>query len=88
MGVNLFHQKQFDLAAGPWWDGLFERFVRSIKRCLRKILKSLRFNYEQLITLLAHIQAVINNHPPTVMYEEPGEALTPHHLLHGHIINL
>ena len=29
------------------------------------ILKNLRFNYEQLLTLLVHIQAVINKRPPT-----------------------
>ena len=44
------------------------------------ILKNLRFNYEQLLTLLVHIQAVINNRPPTFMYEELKEkVLTPYH---------
>ena len=80
--------QKFNLAATPLWGGLFERFVHSIKRCLKKILKNLRFEYKQLYALLKHIQAVINNGPLTFMYEEPGEDFTPHHLLYGHTINL
>ena len=76
--------QKFNLAAKPLWGGLFERFVRSIKRCLKKILKNLRYEYKQLYALLKHIQAVINNGPLTFMYEEPGEDFTPHHLLYGH----
>ena len=30
---------KFNLVAAPWWGGLFERFVRSIKRCLKKDIK-------------------------------------------------
>ena len=49
----------------------------------------MRFNYEQLLTLLAHIQTVINNCPLTLMYEAPGEkVLTPHHSLYGRTFNL
>ena len=45
------------------------------------ISKNLRFNYEQLLTLLVHIQAVINNRPPTFMYEELEEkVLIPYHI--------
>ena len=25
-------------AKAPWWGGVFERMVRSMKRCLRKII--------------------------------------------------
>ena len=53
------------------------------------ILNNLRFDYEQLLTLLAHIQAVINNRSLTFMYKETGEeVLTPHHLLYEPKINL
>ena len=75
---------RFNLAAAPWWGGLFERFVRSVKRCLKKILNNLRLDYEYMLTLLAQIQVVINNRPLTFMYDEPGEeVLTPNHLLFG-----
>ena len=46
---------KFNLAAAPWLGGLFEWFVQSIKRCfLKMIIRNLRFNYEQLLTLLGH----------------------------------
>ena len=64
---------RFNLAAAPWWGGLFERFVRSVKRYLKKILNNLRLDYEYMLTLLAQIQVVINNRPLTFMYDEPGE---------------
>ena len=80
---------KFNLAAAPWWGGLFERFVRSVKRCLKKVLNNLRLDYEHMLTLLAQIQVVINNRPLTFMYDEPGEeVLTPNHLLFGRKINL
>ena len=47
---------KFNLAAASWWGGFFGRLVRFFKKCLKKILKNLRFNYEQLLTLLAHTQ--------------------------------
>ena len=80
---------RFNLAAVPWWSGLFEMFVRSVKRCLKEILNNLRLDYEYMLTLLAQIQVVINNRPLTFMYDEPGEeVLTPNHLLFGRKINL
>ena len=54
---------KLNLVAAPWWGGLFERFIHSIKICLKKTLKNLRLSYEQLLTLLAYIQAIINNRP-------------------------
>ena len=80
---------RFNIAAAPWWGGLFERFVRSVKRCLKKILNNLRLDYEYMLTLLAQIQVVFNNCPLTFMYDEPGEeVLSPNHLLFGRKINL
>ena len=90
MGVNLLDKKhkrfivkkgitwKLNFAAAPWWGGLFEWFVHSIKRCLKKLLKNLRFNYKQLLTLLAHIQAVINNRILAFIHEEPGEEVLTH----------
>ena len=73
---------KFNLAAAPWWGGMFERMVRSTKRCLKKILLRSYLNYEELLTVLSEIQSTLNNRPLTFMYEEPGEIpLTPNHLL-------
>ena len=61
---------QFNLASAPWWVGMFERMMRSMKRCLRELLGRSRVDYEQLLTLLSEIQTIINNRPLTFLYNE------------------
>ena len=51
---------------------VFERMVRSMKRCLRKVLGN----------------AKLNARPLTEEYEEfEGEVLTPSHLIYGRVIS-
>ena len=50
---------QFTLPSTPSWNGMFERMIRSMKKCLKKLLGRSRVDYEQLLTLLAEIQTVI-----------------------------
>ena len=58
--------------------------VRSVKRILRKILKTARLSYEEVLTILAEIEVVTSNRPLTFSYEEPGdETLSPNHLVFG-----
>ena len=40
----------------PWQGGVFERSIRSVKRCLSKILLKKTFTYEKLLTTLIHIE--------------------------------
>ena len=75
---------KFNLAKAPWWGGFFERLVRSTKRCLKKQLGNARLAYEELMTLLCEVEAVLNSRPLTFVYaEDVEEALTPSHLLIG-----
>jgi hypothetical protein len=75
---------RFNLARAPWWGGMFERMVRSTKRCLRKAVGSRRLTYEELNTVLIEIEAVLNNRPLTYIYENDVEVpLTPSHLFCG-----
>ena len=75
---------QFNPPASPWWGGIYERLVRSTKRCLKKILWNAKLSYEEVLTILLEIELVLNNRPLTFTYEEPGdEVLTPNHLLFG-----
>ena len=68
---------------------MFERMIRSMKRCLRKLLGRSRVDYEQLHMLLTEIQTIVNNRPLTFLYDDPAEVvLTPNHLLFGRKINL
>ena len=79
---------KFNLAAAPWWGGIYERLVRSTKRCLKKVLFRQHFSYEQMITVLNEITCTINNRPLTFLYEDSGDiALTPNHLLFGRTLD-
>ncbi|XP_074629581.1 uncharacterized protein LOC141887214 [Acropora palmata] len=74
----------FNLERAPWWGGYFERLVQSLKRCLKKILKSAKVTSEELQTVLVEIEATLNSRPLTfVSSREIEEPLTPYHLLCG-----
>ncbi|XP_044183283.1 uncharacterized protein LOC122963962 [Acropora millepora] len=75
---------RFNLERAPWWGGFFERMVRCVKRCLKKILKSAKLTYEELLTVVVEIECVLNSRPLTyVSSEDRVEPLTPSHLLTG-----
>ena len=71
---------KYNLAKAPWWDGLYERMVRSVKRCLKKMLRFSLLTYEELITVLAEVEAVISSRPLTYVSEgDIDEPLTLSH---------
>ena len=75
---------RFNLPLAPWWGGMFERMVRSTKRCLKKIIGSSLLSYEELATVLAEVETVINNRPLTYLEENDVETcVTPSHLHFG-----
>ena len=67
--------------------GIFERMIKSAKRCLKKSVERASVTYDELSTLVTEIEAVLNSRPltyvSTVDLEEP---LTPSHLLLGYRI--
>ena len=75
---------RFNLARAPWWGGLFERMVRSTKRCLKKAVGSQRLTFEELQTELVKIEAILNSRPLTYMYVNDFEVpVSPSHLFRG-----
>ena len=63
---------------------MFERMVRSTKRCLRKMIGHAKLTYDELVTVLAEVEAVVNSRPIAyVSTADLDEALTPSHLLIG-----
>ncbi|XP_065052637.1 uncharacterized protein LOC135681915, partial [Rhopilema esculentum] len=70
----------FNLPRCPWAGGIFERMVRSVKRCLRKVLGNARLTQDELHTVLTEIECTLNSRPLTYQYEI-GEVLTPSHLI-------
>ena len=64
--------------------------VKSTKRCLRKMIGRAHFSFDELITALTEIEAVINSRPLSyISASDIEEPLTPSHLLVGRrILNL
>ena len=74
----------FNLEKAPWWGGIFERLIQSVKRSLRKTIGQAKFTYDELNTVLIEIEAILNSRPLTyVTSEDLEEPLTPSHLLIG-----
>ena len=73
------------VSKAPWWGGFFERLVRSVKRCLKKVIGHSRLSYDDLLTLVVEIEGTLNSRPLTFMAaDDLEEPLTPSHLLTGH----
>ena len=70
----------FNLPKAPWWGGLFERLIKSVKRCLRKIIGQARLTYDEMTTALVEVEAVLNSRPLIyVAMDDLDEPLTPSH---------
>ena len=74
---------KFIVACAPSWGGFWERLVRTVKRSLFKILQRASVTYEELLTVVAEIEGIMNSRPLTYINSDLEEALTPGHLLMG-----
>lgn len=84
---DLHVEWQFNLERAPWWGGIFERMIKSAKRCLRKSIGRNCLSHDELLTLIVEVEAVLNSRPLTyVSSEDVNEPLTPSHLLVGYRI--
>uniref|UniRef100_A0A1X7U6L5 Integrase catalytic domain-containing protein n=1 Tax=Amphimedon queenslandica TaxID=400682 RepID=A0A1X7U6L5_AMPQE len=75
---------QFNVEKAPWWGGVFERMIQGMKRLLRKIIGTSKFTYDELMTAVIEVEAMLNSCP--LIYIPSGdlvELLTPSHLLCG-----
>ena len=64
--------------------GFFERMVKEVKTCLRKVLGKSQLSFDELPTILAEIEAVLNSRPLTHSYSDDiEEPITPAHLIIG-----
>ena len=72
------------LEVSPWWGGFYERLVKTVKRSLRKILRRTTVTYDELLTIIIEIEAVMNSRPLCYQYsDEVDEVLTPSHMDKG-----
>ena len=74
----------FNLERAPWWGGVFERLIRSVKRCLKKVIGRAKLTHEELITVVTEVEMIVNSRPLSyVSQEDSEEPITPSHLLIG-----
>lgn len=43
-----------------WWGGIFERLVRFVKRCFKKIIGGVIFIYEELLIVVVEVEFILN----------------------------
>ena len=82
-GRNIRWQHYLEYA--PWWGGWIERLNRVFKSSLRKVLGGSSVSFDELSTLLAEIEAIMNSRPISYVYDDvhEGQAITPSLLLCG-----
>ncbi|XP_025193649.1 uncharacterized protein LOC112593471 [Melanaphis sacchari] len=75
----------FNPPSAPHFGGLWEAAVRSTKRLLVRVIGTHIFTYEEFITVLARVEAILNSRPLTPASPDPHdlECLTPGHFLIG-----
>ena len=72
----------------PWRGGWWERFCRSVKELLRKVLGKALLTYTELYTVLTEDEAIINARPLTFVGDDirDQEPITPAHLVIGRLL--
>ena len=79
-----YFEWHFNLGKAPWWGGMFERMIKSTRRCLWKMVGQAHFTDDDFLTAVIEIEVIIDARPlsyvSTKRIEEP---LTPSHLLCG-----
>ena len=67
-----------------WYGGVYERLIKSVKRCLKKTLRNAKVTSAELYTLVIEIEGTLNNRPLTYLSaDEFDKALTPNNLICG-----
>ena len=77
---------KFIVDRSPWQGGMWGRLIRSVKRCLYKVIGRALLSYIEVSTLLVEVECVINSRPITYVYDDSegvSYPLTPSHLIYG-----
>lgn len=57
----------------PNFEGLWEAAIKSAKTHLRKVVDHNHLNYEEMYTLLAQIETILNSRPITPLSNDPND---------------
>lgn len=76
---------RFMTAGAPHQGGIYEAGVKSTKHHLRRVIGNQCWTYEQYLTFLIEVEAVLNSRPLYPLSDDPNDlqALTPGHFLVG-----
>ncbi|GFX43564.1 integrase catalytic domain-containing protein [Trichonephila clavipes] len=69
----------------PNWGGLWEANIKSLKYPFKRFAGNSKFSYEELLTLITQIEAILNSRPLTPLSSDVDdlEVLTAAHFLIG-----
>ncbi|GFX47218.1 integrase catalytic domain-containing protein [Trichonephila clavipes] len=69
----------------PNWEGLWEANIKSLKCHFKRVAGNSKFSYEELLTLITQIEAILYSRPLTPLSSDVDdlEVLTPAHFLIG-----
>ena len=56
---------EIQFRGSPWWDDIFEQLMKSVKRCVHKIIGQAKFTFDDLNTALVEAEAIVNSCPFT-----------------------
>ncbi|XP_063979931.1 uncharacterized protein LOC135163955 [Diachasmimorpha longicaudata] len=78
-------QWSFNPPSAPHFGGKWEAAVKSVKYHLTRTIGEDLLTFEELTTLLTHVEAVLNSRPLEPLTDDPDDcsALTPGHFLMG-----
>ena len=66
----------------PWWGGLYERHIKTVKSALKKTIGRSRMKPKELEALTLEIENLLNERP--LVSGQDGNILTPNHFLRPH----
>ena len=79
---------KFSLAKAPWYGGIWERLVQSIKSLEKSSVSRAILSFSEIQTVLLEIQAILNSRPLCTLFDDDmEEPLSPNHLLFGRRLN-
>ena len=81
----------FIVEKAPWWGVYWERLVRSVKHCLRKVVRRSTLTFDEMSTVLVEVEATLNNRPLTYVHDNIEGllyVLTPVDLVYGYRLGI